>query len=58
MSIGHVAFVKAAGGFRYIHPFTFEGYHYMQKAGVATERMMAMVVQKHINRAISMAGLG
>ncbi len=56
MSIGHVAYIKAAGGFRYVHPFTFEGYHYMLKAANATEEVIAMIVESHLSAAITAAG--
>ena len=57
MATGHVAFIKKAGGFRYVHPFRFEGYHYMQKAASATGRMIGATVQKHLEMAIRKAGL-
>lgn len=56
MSQGHVAYIKAAGGFRYVHPFTFEGLHFMQKAGSKTERVMEKIVKRHIDQAIQKGG--
>lgn len=56
MSQGHVAYIKAAGGFRYVHPFTFEGYHYMQKAATKTERVLGAIYERHISEAIAKAG--
>lgn len=58
MATGHVAYIKAAGGFRYVHPFTFEGYHFMQKAATATDRIIGMIVGKHLNKELAKAGLG
>lgn len=57
MATGHVAYIKAAGGFRYVHPFTFKGYHYMQKAATSTERIIGFIVEKHLGMAIEKAGL-
>lgn len=57
MSSGHVVYIKAVGGFRYVHPFTFEGYHYMQKAGSTTRRMVRPTVEKHLQMAQARAGL-
>lgn len=56
MSKGHVAYIKAAGGFRYVHPFTFEGFHYMQKAGNRTDRMIGPTIERHLAAAAIKAG--
>lgn len=56
MSQGHVAYIKAAGGFRYVHPFTFEGVHFMQRAANATERMIDDTIERYLNAAIAKAG--
>jgi hypothetical protein len=56
MSKGHVAYIKAAGGFRYVHPFSFLGYHYMKKAGNATDRMIGPTIEKHLSLAAVKAG--
>jgi hypothetical protein len=56
MGVGHVAYIKGAKGFRYVHPFTFEGYHFMQKAANVTERMLGDTIAKHIDRAIAKGG--
>lgn len=56
MGTGHVAFIKKAGGFRYVSPFTFEGYHYMEKASNATEGMLGDTIEKHLNAAIARMG--
>ncbi len=56
MASGHVAYIKAAGGFRYVHPFTFEGLHFMQKAANRTERMIGDTLERHLSSAIAKAG--
>lgn len=56
MGTGHVAFVKGAGGFRYIHPFTFEGLFFMQKAANTTERILPLILERNIEVAIQAAG--
>jgi len=55
MKTGHVAWIKAAGGFRFVHPFTFEGLHFMQKAANKTERILPLIVQRHMDIAIKKA---
>ncbi len=56
MSKGHTAYIKGAGGFRYVYPFSFLGYHYMQKAGKRTDLMIGPTLEKHIGRAAMKAG--
>lgn len=56
MSSGHVAYIKAVGGFRYVHPFTFEGLHYMQKAADKTENIIGAILERHITGAIAAGG--
>ncbi len=56
MASGHVAYIKAVGGFRYVHPFVFEGYHYMQKAANKTDRMLGDTIGKHMDLAIAKGG--
>lgn len=51
MATPHVAFIKGVG-FRYIHPFTFEGYHYMAKAAEATQREAPKILERHIHDAL------
>lgn len=56
MSKGHVAYIKAAGGYRYVHPFHFEGYHYMQKAQNTTQRVIGKIIEHHLDAAAIAAG--
>lgn len=58
MSSGHVAYIKAVGGFRYVHPFTFEGLHFFQKAADKTEGIIEMILERHIGEAIAAGGFG
>lgn len=55
MNTPHVAFIKGVG-FRYVHPFTFAGYHFMEEASVVAQRMAHSIVGQHIDRAIKKAG--
>lgn len=55
MNTPHVAFIKGVG-FRYIHPFSFPGYHYMEGASVTVQRAATGIVEKHLNQAIMKAG--
>jgi hypothetical protein len=55
MNTPHVAFIKGVG-FRYIHPFSFAGYHYMEEASVVAQRMASVVVDRHIDRVLAEAG--
>lgn len=56
MSKGHVAFIKKAGGFRYVHPFEFKGLHFFQKAANRTEKMLTATIQRHLDIAVARAG--
>ena len=56
MSSGHVAYIKAVGGFRYVHPFTFEGLHFFQKAADRTEGILQSILERHITGAIMAGG--
>ncbi len=56
MSSGHVAYIKGAGGFRYVHPFSFLGFHYMQKAATRTEAILESIIARHMDMAITNAG--
>lgn len=56
MSSGHVAYIKAAGGYRYVHPFTFEGLHFFQKAADRTETILQPILERHISMAIEAGG--
>lgn len=56
MSKGHVAYIKGAGGFRYVHPFTFEGIHYMLKASNTTQRVIGKIIEHHLDKAARAAG--
>jgi len=56
MSSGHVAYIRAVGGFRYVHPFTFEGLHFFQKAADRTDSIILPILERHIGEAITAAG--
>ncbi len=56
MSSGHVAYIRAVGGFRYVHPFTFEGLHFFQKAADRTEAILMPILERHIAGAIAAGG--
>lgn len=55
MATGHVAFIKGVG-FRYIHPFVFKGYHYMQWAASVAQRMAPMILMRNIDKALKAYG--
>ena len=55
MNTPHVAFIKGVG-FRYIHPFSFPGYHYMEGASVVAQRASKGIVEKYLGQAIAKAG--
>lgn len=56
MGTAHVAYIKKAGGFRWVYPFSFTGYHYMQRAANSTERIIQKLIQKHLDIAAQRAG--
>lgn len=56
MSEGRTVFIKNVG-FRYVHPFSFRGYHYMEEAAEAAQRMATKVVERRVDRALRDAGL-
>jgi hypothetical protein len=55
MNTPHVAFISGVG-FRYIHPFTFLGYHYMEEASVVAQRIAPMILSRNLDKALQ--GLG
>lgn len=55
MSTGHVAFIDGVG-FRYIYPFTFRGYHFMQKAADAASTAAKTILERNIAEAMRKAG--
>ena len=57
MSKGHVAYIQAAGGFRYVHPFTFEGLHFMGRAASKTEQAFTDIIERNLASALAKAGM-
>lgn len=51
MSTPHTVYLPGVG-FRYIHPFTFEGYHYMEKAAEAARSVAPKILEKRIGDAL------
>lgn len=55
MNTPHVAFIKGVG-FRYIHPFSFIGYHFMEEASVVAQRGATAILTRQLNRVLQEFG--